>query len=53
MPLFQGRMIVAGGAGLPIAEAASEHVLSLPIGPAMTDAQVAAVTAAVRGFFGA
>lgn len=53
MPLFQGRMIVAGGAGLPVAEEASEHVLSLPIGPAMTDAQVAAVVAAVRGCFGA
>lgn len=51
MPLFDGRCRVAGGAGLPNAEAAAETCLSLPIGPAMTDAQADAVIDAVRAFF--
>jgi dTDP-4-amino-4,6-dideoxygalactose transaminase len=32
----------------PVAEATASDILSLPIGPAMTDAQVDAVIAAVR-----
>ena len=36
----------------PVSEAACETVLSLPLHPALSDAQAEAVIAAVRGFFG-
>ncbi len=66
MPLFQGRQIVApavaAGAGfegelksgtrvgLPQAEKAANEVLSLPMGPSMSDKDVDAVIAAVCGY---
>ena len=44
---FLGR----GPGDFPVAEEASRTVLSLPIHPALSDAQVEAVVSAVRGFF--
>jgi dTDP-3-amino-3,4,6-trideoxy-alpha-D-glucose transaminase len=44
---FLGR----GPADFPVAEEASRTVLSLPIHPALSDAQVEAVVSAVRSFF--
>jgi dTDP-4-amino-4,6-dideoxygalactose transaminase len=40
-----------GPGDFPVAEEASRTVLSLPIHPALSDAQVEAVVSAVRGFF--
>lgn len=40
------------GLSLPVSERAAERVLSLPMFPELTDQEVAAVTDALRGFFG-
>lgn len=52
MKLFEGRCVVAGGPGLPVAELAAGEVLSLPIGPTQGAEAVAAVISSVRRFFG-
>jgi dTDP-3-amino-3,4,6-trideoxy-alpha-D-glucose transaminase len=48
-PAFAGLGLKAGA--LPVAEAAAREILSLPLYPEMTDAQVVRVAEAVRGFF--
>jgi dTDP-4-amino-4,6-dideoxygalactose transaminase len=51
-PAMQGLVEVADG-DLPVSTAAAREVVCLPIFPELTDEEVAAVSAAVRGFFGA
>ena len=45
-PAYEGRVIVADG-GLPVSERAANEVLSLPMFPQLSDAEVARVCAAV------
>jgi dTDP-4-amino-4,6-dideoxygalactose transaminase len=51
-PAMQGLVEVADG-DLPVSTAAAREVVCLPIFPELTNEEVAAVSAAVRGFFGA
>ncbi len=50
-PYYRRRFATAGG-DCPVAEAAYEQILSLPIFPAMTDADVARVVATLRSVCG-
>jgi dTDP-4-amino-4,6-dideoxygalactose transaminase len=47
-PAYQGRVALGWG-GCPETETASRTILSLPLYPELTDEQVAAVCAALRG----
>ena len=51
-PAMQGLVEVREG-DLPVSEAAAREVLCLPVFPELTHEEVEAVSAAVRGFFGA
>jgi len=54
MPLHLQRLYVSLGYGegsLPVSEAASREVLSLPMYPELTEAQQVEVAEAIRGFY--
>jgi dTDP-4-amino-4,6-dideoxygalactose transaminase len=51
-PAMQGLVEVADG-DLPVSTAAAREVVCLPIFPELTNEEIEAVSAAVRGFFGA